>query len=393
MRRIIFILLLFLANHISSQELQNIENRSQYNTLKTEIEIFPNTKPGAFKFFRIPSLSISSTGVMFAFCEGRKELKDNGDIDILLKVSTDGGKIWKHPKRDDKIHQLLIGRSEVYGIPKTATWRNPTSVYKDGKLYLFVAVDPGGHSKEEIQNNLLISPTRFFFMNTTNPEIQWPSKMNWSNLKEIEINDTYRWGAFGPGNATFKNDTLIAPMNTNNGKLGGLKSFCIYSSNDGMNWKSTKKAGRSTENQAVVLKNGSILMSKRACYTQHFWLCDGLDKEWRRLDNPDILTAKSQTGFSIDQDGTILISGPTSLLDCNSSALDRNSIALWWNDNDNNLTSWQGPVLLEEPGLPRKDTHGYSSIGFYNNTTIVIYEDSKNGEPYKRIVACILKKN
>ena len=45
--------------------------------------------------YRIPALLRTPAGTLLAFCEGRKEHRgDHGDIDLLLKRSTDGGQTW-----------------------------------------------------------------------------------------------------------------------------------------------------------------------------------------------------------------------------------------------------------------------------------------------------------
>ncbi|MFN7142066.1 MAG: exo-alpha-sialidase, partial [Limisphaerales bacterium] len=45
--------------------------------------------------YRIPSLIVTKKGTLLAFAEGRKNNRtDTGDIDIVLKRSTDGGKTW-----------------------------------------------------------------------------------------------------------------------------------------------------------------------------------------------------------------------------------------------------------------------------------------------------------
>ena len=48
-----------------------------------------------YNTFRIPSIVTSSSGVVLAFAEGRKNSSsDSGDIDIVLKRSLDGGNSW-----------------------------------------------------------------------------------------------------------------------------------------------------------------------------------------------------------------------------------------------------------------------------------------------------------
>jgi sialidase-1 len=45
--------------------------------------------------YRIPALVVTTKGTLLAFCEGRKTGRsDHGDLDLLLKRSTDGGRTW-----------------------------------------------------------------------------------------------------------------------------------------------------------------------------------------------------------------------------------------------------------------------------------------------------------
>ncbi len=55
--------------------------------------LFKNREEG-YNMYRIPTLTITKTGKLLAFCEGRNNLFDQGDIDIVLKTSTDSGKTW-----------------------------------------------------------------------------------------------------------------------------------------------------------------------------------------------------------------------------------------------------------------------------------------------------------
>src|ERR1044072_2525437 len=50
---------------------------------------------GDYHTYRIPSVIVAPKGTVLAFCEGRKNGRgDTGDIDLLVKRSTDGGKTW-----------------------------------------------------------------------------------------------------------------------------------------------------------------------------------------------------------------------------------------------------------------------------------------------------------
>jgi sialidase-1 len=54
---------------------------------------------GGYHTYRIPALCVATTGTLLAFCEGRKEGRgDAGEIDVLLRRSTDGGRTWGEPR-------------------------------------------------------------------------------------------------------------------------------------------------------------------------------------------------------------------------------------------------------------------------------------------------------
>jgi sialidase-1 len=50
---------------------------------------------GGYHTYRIPALTVGRGGTLLAFCEGRKHSRaDAGEIDLLLRRSTDGGRTW-----------------------------------------------------------------------------------------------------------------------------------------------------------------------------------------------------------------------------------------------------------------------------------------------------------
>jgi hypothetical protein len=57
-------------------------------------EVFVSGTHG-YHTYRIPALVVTAKGTLLASCEGRKTSRsDTGDIDTLLRRSTDGGKTW-----------------------------------------------------------------------------------------------------------------------------------------------------------------------------------------------------------------------------------------------------------------------------------------------------------
>lgn len=63
---------------------------------------------GGYHTYRIPAVVVSPDGTVLAFCEGRKSNRsDDGDIDLLLRRGTDGGRTWLpvqllHEEGDDQ---------------------------------------------------------------------------------------------------------------------------------------------------------------------------------------------------------------------------------------------------------------------------------------------------
>src|SRR6186713_2883865 len=50
---------------------------------------------GGYNTYRIPAIVRSTNGTLLAFCEGRKNSgSDSGDIDIVLRRSTNSGLTW-----------------------------------------------------------------------------------------------------------------------------------------------------------------------------------------------------------------------------------------------------------------------------------------------------------
>ncbi|MCB1130150.1 MAG: exo-alpha-sialidase, partial [Verrucomicrobiae bacterium] len=59
----------------------------------TETTVFTNNVDG-YPVFRIPAIVRANDGSLLAFCEGRAGIGDGGNIDLVLKRSTDNGLTW-----------------------------------------------------------------------------------------------------------------------------------------------------------------------------------------------------------------------------------------------------------------------------------------------------------
>ena len=60
----------------------------------TKTEVFVSGS-GGYHSYRIPAVILTPKGTLLAFCEGRKSSRsDHGDLDLVLRRSTDNGKTW-----------------------------------------------------------------------------------------------------------------------------------------------------------------------------------------------------------------------------------------------------------------------------------------------------------
>ncbi|QDU93959.1 sialidase family protein [Lignipirellula cremea] len=86
---------------------------------------------GGYHAYRIPSLVTTPDGALLLFCEARKaSLSDDGDIDLLMRRSEDGGRTWQEP-------QLL--REEGGDAP--VKFGNPTAVVDRETKVIWLAVN------------------------------------------------------------------------------------------------------------------------------------------------------------------------------------------------------------------------------------------------------------
>src|SRR5262245_60328376 len=74
--------------------LEALEPRLALSALFQETSLFEQGDQG-YDTFRIPALAVTKSGTLLAVVEGRKaSSRDSGDIDLVLRRSTDQGATW-----------------------------------------------------------------------------------------------------------------------------------------------------------------------------------------------------------------------------------------------------------------------------------------------------------
>ena len=188
--------------------------------------IFKSGSEG-YNTFRIPSIITTDSGVVLAFAEGRKNSSsDSGDIDLVLKRSTDGGKTWG---------DLIVIRDD-----STNVCGNPSPVIdrKTGKIFLLSTWNRGDDTESEIINMTSVDTRRVYVMNSIDEGLSWS--------KPIEITDkvkkpNWTWYATGPVHGIqiregSKKGRMVIPCDHIEANTKKYYSHIIYSDDGGSSW-------------------------------------------------------------------------------------------------------------------------------------------------------------
>jgi len=194
--------------------------------------------------YRIPALLVTKEGTLLAFCEGRKtSISDQGDLDLLLKRSEDGGKSWS-------------GQKIVYeeGGDEKITIGNPCPVEDQdtGTIWLPFCRD---------NSDVLITYSEDDGKTWAKPK---------EITKDVKLND-WGWYATGPGvgiqiRRGKHKGRLVIPCDHQEKVKGkwAMFSHVFYSDDHGKNWKLGGTIALDTDEcQVVELNKGALMINMR----------------------------------------------------------------------------------------------------------------------------------
>ena len=206
--------------------------------------------------YRIPALEVTPKGTVLAFCEGRKQGRgDAGDIDLLVRRSTDNGKTWSEP--------------EVIWDDKGNTCGNPCPVVdmETGTVWLLSTWNFGGDREHQIINGQGKDKRRVFVMSSED------DGRTWSEPREItgEVKKPdWTWYATGPGSGIqLKHGKhagrLVLACDHIEATTKHYYSHIIYSDDHGKTWN---LGGRTPSHQVnecevVELADGRLMLNMR----------------------------------------------------------------------------------------------------------------------------------
>lgn len=215
--------------------------------------------------FRIPAVVATRTGDLLAFCEGRVGSRDDfGNIDVVLKRSTDGGRTW--------------GPLQVAARNGDALAGNPAPVVLDTGRVLLVHVRNAALATEDAIRRGTVSAAdgRRVWVRHSDDEGR-----TWSAPEEI-TRDTkrpeWRWYATTPGHAIqLTTGRIVVPANhslppagTDNGTEGRYNGgHCLLSDDAGTTWRigyvddDTDGYINANETTAAELPDGRVYFNTR----------------------------------------------------------------------------------------------------------------------------------
>ncbi|MEX2137978.1 MAG: sialidase family protein [Pirellulales bacterium] len=206
----------------------------------------------AYHTYRIPSLLVTPAGTAIALAEGRRGgTSDTGNIDLVMKRSTDGGKTWSK-------------QSVVWDEgPNTCGNPCPAFDHSTGTIWLLMTHNLGKDNEAAISAGKS-KGTRTVWITHSKDEGQ-----TWAAPRDItsDVKDpAWGWYATGPGigiqitRGTHRGRLVIPCDQKNTGRF----SHVIYSDDHGKTWKQGgKTVDGCNECQVVELADGRLMLNIR----------------------------------------------------------------------------------------------------------------------------------
>lgn len=256
--RLLAAIALFLLTHMgTSAQAQKASPQANHQQ-----DVFVSGTEG-YDTFRIPALAVTNRGTILAFCEGRKSGRsDTGNIDMLLKRSTDNGKTWQ------AMQTVWDDGQNVCGNPCPVVDR------KTGTVCLLMTHNLGEDSEGRIWDSTGRGSRTVWISRSTDDGLTW-SKPN--DITGTTKETDWTWYATGPGKGIqlrhgARKGRLVVPCD--HGVAGGrdYHSHVIYSDDGGATWKVGGSVPDKTtsECEVVELDDGSLLINIRNHFRKTF---------------------------------------------------------------------------------------------------------------------------
>ena len=221
-----------------------------------------------YNTYRIPSVIVTTKGAVLAFAEGRRAGRgDAGDIDLLVKRSTDGGRTFS-------------AQQTVWDDAQN-TCGNPCPVVDQatGTIWLLSTHNLGTDREKQIVAGESEGTRTVWITKSTDDGLAW--------AEPVEITATtkkpgWTWYATGPGcGIQLTNGRLVVPCDYIAEKGELWSSHVIYSDDHGATWKLGGSAPPKTnECEVVELADGRLLLNMRNYNREHTCRAIATSSDW-----------------------------------------------------------------------------------------------------------------
>lgn len=208
---------------------------------------FTGGKEG-YACYRCPTLAVSTQGTVLAFCEARVNgHKDEDDIDVVLKRSTDGGRTW--------------GTLQVLANDGRNPCKNQCPiVLPSGRILLVWLWNKWIPSEKDRTTR------EVFVMSSDDDGVTWSQPRNIT--RSVYLPD-WKWYGTGPCHGIVKRSEphkgRIIVAARHNTRQSHMVSHVIFSDDNGETWRLGGSVSRERTSEATVveLSNGDLMLNSR----------------------------------------------------------------------------------------------------------------------------------
>lgn len=332
---------------------------------------------GGYNTYRIPAVLRAGNGSLLAFSEGRKAGGgDSGNIDMLLKRSTDGGRTW--------------GATQVVWDDEDNTCGNPCPVLDEstGTIWLFMTHNIGTDHEKEIAARTAKGTRTVWVASSKDQGATWTKPVD---VTATTKDPSWTWYATGPGiGIQIKNGEhagrLVIPCDHNyddptdpTHKKHESGSHAIFSDDHGKTWKMGAPI-RPIVNECQVVElfdgKGTLLMDMRSKTGRNLRAesisTDGGATWTTAVDAPALIEPVCQ-GSIIRHD----LAKPGLLVFSNPAAKTRTNLTVRASADD--AKTWREVAVLET------GPSAYSSLVSLDANTVGCFYENGVKKPYERI--------
>jgi sialidase-1 len=319
--------------------------------------------------YRIPALIVSPRGTLVAFCEGRRYAQaDNGDIDLLMKRSTDGGATW--------------GEQQVIWHRDNSTCGNPCPLvdYQTSMLWLLMTWNRADDGEAQIIQQTSLDTRRVFVTCSADDGLTWDEP---GEITPAVKRPDWTWYATGPGAGVQIErgphaGRLVVPCDHIEAVTQRYHSHVIYSDDHGATWRLGGSTPRDQVNECQVaeLADGRLMLNMRNYdpdlhARQVAYSADG-GETWQDQHLDDVLLEPiCQASLRRYAWGRLLFSNP-------ASPTSREALTVRMSLDDGK--SWLGQVVLHT------GPSAYSDLAVLPDRRIACLYEAGEEHPYERIV-------